>query len=240
MPRERRRPRRFEDGAEDIEIASHHKRTRRYKTTAASVPEEVVQAETHWLDSTNGWQSRARAHSQWKTRCAAFVKALVCCSVCGICAFGTSATSLPPNWTSLHLDEPPAYPFAHPLMVSHMRLSEQSDTWHHCHACAAGTGFQSSAVTLMTPSYHAALSKVPPVLLQGLSCVDTAMAVKQKYRAYVCKRRQQQSLYRCVQESSHTFHAAHEKAALQDGERYGTVRSSSLQIANTCRRHHKV
>jgi len=55
---------------------------------------------------------------------------------------------------------------------------------YHCRACTAEKGFQSSTVATFTPQYYFKITDVPPVLLQALSCVDTAMQVPQKYRAY--------------------------------------------------------
>ena len=58
------------------------------------------------------------------------------------------------------------------------------DAWYHCPKCATGQGFLSSMVSSLTPEYVYTLAKVPPILLQGLSCVDSAMQIQQKFRAF--------------------------------------------------------
>ena len=150
-------------------------------------PDVIAETELNWLQNTKGWQNRAPYAQSWKTRTAAFVTNLGCCAICGLTVFGDLPNQrggiLPQNWKSMPLKEPPDYAFANPALVCHMQQS-RSDSWYHCRNCAEGSGFLDSFIIPLDTQYRHAVTQVPPMLLQGLSCVDSAIQVRQKYRAF--------------------------------------------------------
>jgi len=152
----------------------------------------VESVEQSWLSGTTGWRGRKEYSRAWRRATSAFIGCMICCAVCGIVVFGIEPTyksgntpGLPQAWAAVHSDVP-EYPFAAPHLIGHMNPtgSTDSDTWFHCRNCMTKKGVLSSVVSNLDGHYQAALADVPPILLQGLSCVDSAFQIREKYAAF--------------------------------------------------------